>query len=472
MRARRLLNYGILAVLLGSGRGPALAQGEEGRSAEALSRAGFLGAQVAPLDSAAAKEARIEPGTRGVLVRSVLPGSSGEAAGIQAGDVITSVDGEPVSGTDSFVALVGGRREGDTLRIRLVRDNQEKTIEARLRARERETSKDYEIEYGSVIGRKGRLRTLITRPKGDGPFPALFMIQGLGCFSVENPSGALAPYGRIIDAFTRAGFVTLRVEKPGCGDSEGGPCGDVDFPTELEGYRQGLRWLQNAPYVDRQRIVLLGHSMGGVMGPLLAAETPVRGVAVYGTVSKTWFEYVLENTRRQIELAGASASEADQVLRTEAHFQSLFLYGGKSLKEIADTSANLAQHVGQLSPDLTLIFGRNPEFFRQLNAINLPEAWGKVEANVLAIHGEADYVSAADDHEQIARIVNQAHPGRGQYVELADTDHGFALADTEQEAIRRTGPGEMNVAVLDLLLEWAKGLASTQSLQGAGGSNR
>ena len=36
----------------------------------------------------------------------------------------------------------------------------------------------------------------------------------------------------------------MMVDKPGCGDSEGGPWPEIDFYTELDGYRQGLKALK------------------------------------------------------------------------------------------------------------------------------------------------------------------------------------------------------------------------------------
>ena len=96
-----------------------------------------------------------------------------------------------------------------------------------------------------------------------------------------------------------AGYVTMRVDKPGCGDSEGGPWPEIDFQAELDGYGQGLKALKAYSFVDPDKVFIFGHSMGGVMGPLLAAETKVKGVAVYGTVFRTWFEYQVENVRRQ-----------------------------------------------------------------------------------------------------------------------------------------------------------------------------
>ena len=182
--------------------------------------------------------------------------------------------------------------------------------------------------YGAVASRAGRLRTIVTRPKGAGKHPALFLIQGIGLASIDNPAGGLSSYKTIVDDFTRHGFVTLRVDKPGCGDSEGGPARDVDFDTELDGYRQALKMLKARADVDPDRVFIFGHSMGGVMAPLLAAEMPVRGIIVYGTIARTWPEYWLENLRRQMELAGASPAAIDRDLRAEAALAT-YLYAEK-----------------------------------------------------------------------------------------------------------------------------------------------
>ena len=60
------------------------------------------------------------------------------------------------------------------------------------------------------------------------------------------------------------------------------------------------------PSIDQDKILIFGHSMGGCEGPIIATEFPVKGIAVYGTVTRTWHEYMLENLRRQAPLAGTS----------------------------------------------------------------------------------------------------------------------------------------------------------------------
>ena len=65
--------------------------------------------------------------------------------------------------------------------------------------------------------------------------PALFVIQGVGSSSIENPPGSIGLYSRITDDFTRRGWTTMRVDKPGQGDSEGGPTRDIETERK-DGY--------------------------------------------------------------------------------------------------------------------------------------------------------------------------------------------------------------------------------------------
>ncbi|MGQ3055322.1 MAG: Do family serine endopeptidase, partial [Roseateles sp.] len=58
----------------------------------------------------------------GALVASVQPGSAAAKAGLKAGDVITSVDGEPVRVAGDVSSRVGLARPGDKLKLEIWRD--------------------------------------------------------------------------------------------------------------------------------------------------------------------------------------------------------------------------------------------------------------------------------------------------------------------------------------------------------------
>jgi len=65
---------------------------------------------------------RVEDDVRsGVPIEGVLPGGPADRAGIRAGDVIASINGDPIPNSSALEAATGSIRPGDTLIIRLMR---------------------------------------------------------------------------------------------------------------------------------------------------------------------------------------------------------------------------------------------------------------------------------------------------------------------------------------------------------------
>jgi pimeloyl-ACP methyl ester carboxylesterase len=423
-----------------------------------LKRGAFFGAKVATVPDDIRKRLKLESGA-GALIDGVIPGSTAANAGFKSGDVLLAVDGARIAGAGGFVQAIAGRKAGAEVTIELRRGDDIRKEKVTLAARPLEKSDAYEVVYGAVPSRAGRLRTILTLPKGDGKHPALFFIQGVGLASIDNPIGPLASYKTILDDFTRRGFVTLRVDKPGCGDSEGSPARDVDFDTELDGYRQALKMLKSRGDVDTDRVFIFGHSMGGVMAPLLATEVPVRGIIVYGTIARTWTEYWLENVRRQLELAGAEPSAIDRDVRAEAALATYLYAEKKSPKEIIERFPDFRERLERTITEDRYFFDRSLIFFRQLAEKNLGAAWESFEGHVLAIWGKQDYVSNQDDHALIARIVNRDHPDHGTFVAMDGIDHGFNRASSQRESFERSQsqqPAEFNPKLIEVCRNWVQ----------------
>ncbi|HET9252993.1 MAG TPA: alpha/beta fold hydrolase [Candidatus Eisenbacteria bacterium] len=431
------------------------------RSADPLPRRAFLGTQVAPLSAETRARQKLADSS-GVEIVRVIPGSSAEAAKLRAGDVVVSIDRTPVGRPQDFVRTVGSKKGKPAIELVLWRDGSRRTQRVPLRPMPREESPDYEVEYASVESSGGRLRLLWTRPRGEAARrPALFLIQGVGTFSVENVPATTGGYAAIIDDFTRRGYVTLRVDKPGCGDSEGGPLQDVDFDTQLDGFRQALRTLRSDPRVDPDRILIFGHSMGGVWGPLLATEMPVHGIAVYGTLSRTWLEYLLENDRRQTALAGISPGAVDSSVAILADAHYWMSRKGLTPDQAIEKDPSLEAWVDSTLTQGTYFAGLHYRFLHQISAKSLGAAWSAFPGHALALWGRGDFVSSEADHRLIASLVNQSNPGRGEFRVLETSDHGFYRSASERESWERQGrPGEFNPEIVAVLKEWSDRIAS------------
>ncbi len=90
------------------------------------------------------------PTADGLLVRQVTKGSGAAKAGIKGGstsvvvegesymiggDIITAVDGQPMTSVDQLFAVVQQKHPGDTLKIELYHDNSKRTVTAKLGTR-------------------------------------------------------------------------------------------------------------------------------------------------------------------------------------------------------------------------------------------------------------------------------------------------------------------------------------------------
>lgn len=72
------------------------------------------------------------PDDRGVLVDQVEPGSPAEAAGIQAGDVLTAVHGQPAESSWKVISALQNSKKGDAVQVTLVRNGKTMTVTATL----------------------------------------------------------------------------------------------------------------------------------------------------------------------------------------------------------------------------------------------------------------------------------------------------------------------------------------------------
>lgn len=428
--------------------------------AAGLHRRSTLGVAVSPAPEDSADAFGLAEGT-GIVLRGTVAGGAADKAGLRAGDWLVSLDGRPLA-FEGFTERVAALESGRAVRFGVIRAGQRLEVRATPVERPRDTgTSQYSVVYDDVVSKGKRMRTLTTHPRKAGKHPALLFIQGYSPVSydyvLEGP-GLDAP---ILRAFAHADFVTLRVDKPGVGDSEGGPFSEVDFVTEADIYRQALLTLRAMPDVDTSQVYIFGHSMGGAFGPVIAAEIPVRGIALYGVVGRTWHEYFLDIMRYQNLLAGQSYAQIDETVRQAARVMQYVLQDHMAATDVKRTHPELAETVEALFPG-GQFNGKTPRFWEQLEDTNFAALWERIDAHVLSVHGESDYVSYAVDHQLIADVVNRANPGHGRYVSLPNSDHVFAKWPTEAESMRHFPNGETNTAFATLVLEWIAGLPSSK----------
>ncbi|OYU76657.1 MAG: hypothetical protein CFE32_09235 [Alphaproteobacteria bacterium PA3] len=380
----------------------------------------------------------LENTSDGPKVTTVTPQMTAALAGVEPGDIILSVNGQLTKTNTELVAAAGLLRSGDMTTLTLKRGTGTKTVTAKATARPFESIPSADVRYGTVAFKQGRLRDILVTPKTALPgAPVVFLIQGYGCGSVEGPPNH--PYHLLAKTLAEAGIGSYRIEKLGMGDSlTSTPCLKTDFALEMEGFEAAYQALIKDRGVSPDRIIILGHSMGGIQAPLVAAKGPApRGVMVYGTALRNWQDYMQELFAMQGFLsAGADPAEAEQAAKALRPLAQRIFNEDVSLKTIANENPN---HEAMLRSAFDwdgddLILDRNLAYWRGVAAQDTVAAWRDTKAPVLVIYGEADFAAIDErDHKRIVDVVNFYRPGTATYRFLPLTGHGFDVQASRDE---------------------------------------
>ena len=141
----------------------------------------------------------------------------------------------------------------------------------------------------------------LTLPPSGAPFPAVVMITGSGAQNRDEELFGFKPFRIIADHFTRRGIAVLRYDDRGVGGSNGNVSESTseDFAADV---LAAVGFLQAREDIAGNRIGLVGHSEGGIVAPLVAANsdavafiiliagTPVTGEEILFDVTACRFE--------------------------------------------------------------------------------------------------------------------------------------------------------------------------------------
>lgn len=373
---------------------------------------------------------KTETGSSGpsVLVDRVIENSSAAAADLRPDDVVVSIDGKKISAQEDVIAAIKPKRAGYVLNIDLLRDGNPISKNVPLIGLPQETSSDFETIYEAVAVDGTMRRTITTRPPKTANHPAILFVGGIGCYSMESPLDDQEGYRQLLSSLTRQGFVTMRVEKSGMGDSEGPPCATVDLDAETGGYIAGLNELKRKPYVDPDAVFIVGHSIGGIVGPLVAKQVPVRGIVAMETVGTTWFEYELINRRRQLRLAGTAPEVLGRQMQLKQWCMHRLLIERQAREEILRLRPQCEEEMQIPTAD---------GYLQQIAALDLPALWASLKVDTLLVYGSADYLTSADEHVAIAEVVNAARSNSASFIEIPDLDHYMTRVASQRESFDR-----------------------------------
>jgi dienelactone hydrolase len=382
--------------------------------------------------------------THGALIDRVFPGGTGESLKLQTGDLITSINSIEITSFNNLVENLKNMSFGEKIELNVIRNNKLIQLIGQLKSRPKETVKansSFDILYDSVNYQNNQLRSIIYRPKlanSKLKFPAVYFVQGYTCASIDYGLFPDSTSQQLLESIAEAGYVVYKIEKFGVGDSIGDlKCLEIDFTTELAGFNAGLEALKSYEFVDEDQIHLFGHSLGGVYAPFIAEHSPIKSLISYGSVVKSWHDYLLDIYSKQALIFGTSKQQALINRNLVAPLLKAWLKSDQSWSDIItskDLNAAISSDLIPISGDQ--VFNRHYSFFRDLNGYDLGAAWKNTKSHVLAIHGSLD-IQAIDDSwaTQMASLPKKEGL-KSESVVLEGAEHGFMKYDSMADYLK------------------------------------
>ena len=116
-----------------------------------------------------------------------------------------------------------------------------------------------------------QLAATITMPSAQGHYPGVLLITGSGAQDRDETLFNHRPFAVLADMLTRAGYAVMRVDDRGTGQSTGNfeEATTKDFTLDAA---RSFDYLKSLPQIDSTRLGVIGHSEGGLIAEILAAQ--------------------------------------------------------------------------------------------------------------------------------------------------------------------------------------------------------
>jgi hypothetical protein len=230
----------------------------------------------------------------------------------------------------------------------------------------------------------------LTRPKTTGLAPALILIGGSGPIDRDETVAGIPVFGHLARDLVNAGFIVLRYDKRGVGQS-GGRAESATIADYAEDVRAALNWLEDQEGVDDDRIGLVGHSEGALVAMLVAGRErgKVGAIALLAGPSTDGATVVLEQQKLMLSRMPIDEAQRQEKVALQQKINSAVI-SGKGWNEIPESARRVAD---------------TPWFYSFLT-FDPKKAMGDTRQPVLIVQGELDVqVQAyhADNLAQLAR---------------------------------------------------------------------
>lgn len=288
------------------------------------------------------------------------------------------------------------------------------------------------------------LQGTLTIPEGRGPFPCAILISGSGMQDRDESLMGHKPFLVIADYLSRNGIAVLRYDDRGIGGSVMENIEDItgdtseDFATDASVMVHAARI---HPEIDERRVGVIGHSEGGLIGPMVAIGDPkLAFVIMLAGPGVAGFELLPVQQALILHVSGVDDELIERVINASMSFYEL-MQANASDEELIEQmteliTVQLLAHEIEVSEELLEqgveegISQMTSPWMRFFLYYDPTIALAQVTCPVLALNGTKDLQVDANQNLSAIEAVKSSTGNDITIIELEGLNHLFQPATT------------------------------------------
>ena len=245
------------------------------------------------------------------------------------------------------------------------------------------------------------------------PRPAVVLVSGAGGTDRDETVAGVPIFGQIAGTLADAGFLVLRYDKRGVGQSGGRPEAATldDYAEDL---RAAVRFLGGRKDVDRRRIAVAGYGDGGPVALIAASkEDRIAAAVLIASIGARGADANLAQVTRALERSTRPDAEKEAALALQKQIQSAVLTGSgwdgidEKLRRQADTP-----------------------WFQSFLVFDPARIMRDVDQPLLIVHGELDAQVAPSNADALEQLARTRRRGSVEVVRVPGVNHLLVPAVT------------------------------------------
>ncbi|MBT8398373.1 MAG: alpha/beta fold hydrolase [Gemmatimonadetes bacterium] len=279
---------------------------------------------------------------------------------------------------------------------------------------------------------------VLSLPRAEGPVPAVVLVHGSGPNDRDETIGGSRPFRDLAWGLASRGIGVLRYDKR---TRVHGAKISADIGLEEEVIQDALEALalvRARPEVDPDRVILLGHSLGGIMAPEIARQDgELAGVVILAAPARPFFEVL----KSQLEYIGSLEADPESPARAQL-----------------DSLISVVHQVesGEI-PDDQSVLGAPPPYWREVAAVDPVAVAAGLSTPLFVLQGGRDYQATSEDLAiWVEKLGEQANFTARLYPDLNHLFGPGTGTATPEEYV--TGVNHVAEEVISDLREWILGV--------------